>query len=571
MKTLLTSLLIAGIFLLGQSVSPNHDVAQAQSSSTTMNAIAWSPDGTYVGSASDAGIILWSATTDSLVSVFDSGNTIYTDLAWSPDSTKLAVGTDTGNIEVWNISTRQILQTLEGHDSEIDGLDWNSVGDRLYSTDFLGSMKVWDTSTYQSVGGSVSSGFDLELNPTDTQIALAKGAVSLYDAATADFIRTFDSSSREILTLDWSPDGTKIVSGDANTKAYICDATTGETLLTFELHPTWVTSVSWQPNADRILSADLDGNIYSWDPVTGDYIDLPERSSLVQWSPDGTAYAYAVGDDEIVIKSTLSAIPPDDRTNPVPITPPTATTTGHPPFTFWAANHATTYWLFARDLDNSSSIRPFGPGGTLYPASDICDPDTTICTVPIAPDEGWRYLQNHPRYEWGVNGIREDGTTTGWQFTEFALDLPQPDPPAITHHAPTEHLPGPPNLFAHFSLGWDAALHTDYYRVTAIREGAVVYDSGWVWHDELCADGECHFQATSSAGAFELLAVQGYGPGGASEWAMVEVGLPDGDGGLVDDLPPGYLETGIDAAPSGELCDYLGCGLLPGVEANAPE
>jgi hypothetical protein len=92
-----------------------------------------------------------------------------------------------------------------------------------------------------------------------------------------------------------------------------------------------------------------------------------------------------------------------------------------------------------------------------------------------------------------------------------------------------------------------------------------------VWRDELCAEDECYFQATSSAGAFEMLAVQGYGPGGASEWATVEVGLPDGDGGLVDDLPPGFQEAGVDAARSGELCDYLGCGLPPGVEANAPE
>src|SRR5206468_2439800 len=68
---------------------------------------------------------------------------------------------------------------------------------------------------------------------------------------------------------------------------------------TFRRHKTWVMSVAWSPNGTRLASCEWNGTIRVWDATNlRELFVLPDTwsSRCVAWSPDGSSLASG-GDD----------------------------------------------------------------------------------------------------------------------------------------------------------------------------------------------------------------------------------------------------------------------------------
>jgi pre-mRNA-processing factor 17 len=66
--------------------------------------------------------------------------------------------------------------------------------------------------------------------------------------------------------LDFSPDGTLIVSGDSEGKLFFWDVTTSKQLRKLQGHQGPVNSVVWHPHqASMVFSGGQDGKILVWD------------------------------------------------------------------------------------------------------------------------------------------------------------------------------------------------------------------------------------------------------------------------------------------------------------------
>src|SRR5437667_365767 len=91
--------------------APNHFTYQGHSD--YVSAVAWSPDGTYIASASNDGTVqVWHAFKGKLILTYKSPPSAkgepapWNAVAWSPDGKRIVIG-GIGNIEVLDIATKK--------------------------------------------------------------------------------------------------------------------------------------------------------------------------------------------------------------------------------------------------------------------------------------------------------------------------------------------------------------------------------------------------------------------------------------------------------------------------------
>ena len=103
--------------------------------------------------------------------------------------------------------------------------------------------------------------------------------------------RTFYGHTGGVLSVAFSPDGKRIVSGSEDQTLKVWDATTGQETLTLKGHTGAVQSVAFSPDGKRIVSGSDDQTLKVWDATTGqETLTLKGHTGAVQsvaFSPDG--------------------------------------------------------------------------------------------------------------------------------------------------------------------------------------------------------------------------------------------------------------------------------------------
>ena len=73
-----------------------------QGHSNTVNAVAWSPDGSRIASGGlDKTVQVWQANTEEQILTYRSHSGWVQVVAWSPDGSSTASGSDDGTVQVW--------------------------------------------------------------------------------------------------------------------------------------------------------------------------------------------------------------------------------------------------------------------------------------------------------------------------------------------------------------------------------------------------------------------------------------------------------------------------------------
>lgn len=91
-----------------------------------LNLVDWSSTNTLaVGLGSS--VYLWSATNNKVTKLYDLGlNDSVTSVQWSNSGVHLAVGTNSGQLQVWDTVKVKMLKNLSGHDGRVGSIAWNS-------------------------------------------------------------------------------------------------------------------------------------------------------------------------------------------------------------------------------------------------------------------------------------------------------------------------------------------------------------------------------------------------------------------------------------------------------------
>ena len=284
-------------------------------------AVEFSPDGQILAVATAIGVVLYDAKTIRQIGRLE-GSTVggVHDVAFSPDGAILASTPSGAIIELWDVKTRRNTVTLVEYNRRvrygISAVAFSPDGRILASGDQEGRIKLWDVETGNDVA-------------------------------------TIKAHAKEVSSVVFSPDGSMLASGSVGDTVKLWDVETKETvaarfkrfvtrrhIATLRGDKAWFESVAFSPDGTILATGSPEG-VKLWDVRSKRNIETLRwqggkrlrLANAVKFSPDGSIFAAALSDGEVILWAVSSRPSPimnaSSNQTASTLTRPIATLHGH--------------------------------------------------------------------------------------------------------------------------------------------------------------------------------------------------------------------------------------------------
>jgi WD40 repeat protein len=308
--------------------------------------IFFSADGSKLFATTPEGYIYcWNIRVGELLDFNERHTNEVMSFSFSPDGKTLATGSVDRTLKLWNVATGRLLRTILGHGAWVSSVHWSADGRYLLSGDRNGLIKMWDLEAAEMPIWSAQKASSVSattFTPENQLIAIGRhidgtlalwnlsngrGAVTFGPAgkvASAAFskdaklvavaaepqikifrvgngrlISTLEAPGVQVYSLEFSPDGTTLLSGDPKGNVVISEVSNGRTKVRLNSGNMYYRAV-FSPDGKQIASADQDGKIRIWDVASATINKTLSGHTgivrLISFSPDGRLLATA-GDD----------------------------------------------------------------------------------------------------------------------------------------------------------------------------------------------------------------------------------------------------------------------------------
>ncbi|MEG3929856.1 serine/threonine-protein kinase [Microcoleus sp. T2B6] len=246
----------------------------------SVNAIALSPDGQTLVSASFGTIRIWNVRTGGLVRTLNSVHSkkSVNTLAVSPNSSILASGGGDNNVILWDLKTGRRMRTIPAHKAAVKAIAFSRDGQTLASGSDDKTIRLWNVRTgsrLRTLSGH-AGGVNAIAVSRDGK-TLASGSedktVRLWNLGTGEVRRIITGHRGPVTAVAFSPNGKIVASASTDNTIRLSNVQDGKGTRTLKGHSSSVRTIAFSADNRTLISGG--GDIIVWDLKTG-----KERSSI---------------------------------------------------------------------------------------------------------------------------------------------------------------------------------------------------------------------------------------------------------------------------------------------------
>ena len=285
-----------------------------QGHTASVNAVAFSPDGTMLASASaDRTIRLWKVSAEGIepLCTFVGHTREVRTLTFASDGHVLASGGRDGTVRLWNVLalSSDALLSLNLHTTVVNALAFHPLRATLASgaadsTIHLVDLTLPRDEHLSPLIGHEGSIVTVDYSPDGAMIAVGADPLQLFDAGTGELLRTLEGHTRAVNRVVFTDNGATLVSASDDHTVRVWSLEDGSLRYPPLEHDGAVFAMDVSPDGAWIVAGDTTGALSLWDAKAGNLVvrfDAHQSRPIfdVAFSPGGRYIASGGWDDRL--------------------------------------------------------------------------------------------------------------------------------------------------------------------------------------------------------------------------------------------------------------------------------
>ncbi len=271
------------------------EVAQFDSSFYRKYVVAISEDGSRaITSYNSDSIWVWNIENgDSLLIVEDFNGGKDALAKFSPIDNHILIGVYNSDLKIYDYITGSLIKKIENTAGALNYLAYSPDGLNAiasYRDSLRCNIKLINLMSNEVVNTYSISGNMPEYVPSKDVILTKNGNLIIkWDLLSGDSLNTFNIKRfGNVTCMGFSPDDRSVVIGASDSTVKILDIASKQFIKSFNKHEENVVSVKYSPDGSKILSLSKDGIAILWDVSTGKSLQTYSDIRSIEYSPDGS-------------------------------------------------------------------------------------------------------------------------------------------------------------------------------------------------------------------------------------------------------------------------------------------